>query len=762
MSVARARYSDLAITYAGTAYERVPYATIAVYAAGTTTPLLDTIYDSADGVGTLGNPFTADVTGAFEFYLESHKTVKLVVTNPLTTATRTFDFVPVMPDPGKILTAVRLDAYAGAAPLNTGAVSIDAPLQAAIDFLDGFGGGEIRVGEGTYRPPTNAVVWADNICVRGVKGKTVFKRPASSSSVINYVRGVDRVGFVDIIFDGNVDNNVDLPYPYPSLGTPISGFEMTIADGDDCYVDGCTFKDFNIIALNVAGRRSRVTNTDFLINDGDGVVTYASLDTFPNRYHGYTAIFTTGDLVASELLVSGCNFAGLRGPGMFVGGTSPIVSNCHFKNNHRSYGFLPDFTTHTPGGQIALAPNATDFVIANCTSEGPPAADVTALGAWCSGLELNTDSHGVVIGCTFKDLPVFGISLAGTSSVSIVGGSVRGCGIAGFVASADTGDFTLSGVSFTNNAIAVSISGTANNHALIGCYFKDNPINLVDTSTGLNKIRLGNTVVNNDAIPDLIQRSAAGASIASWFNNSATGDGIRAQIASTSAVQTIFAALNGDGSGQFRVFGDGTSLQRTSGTVLQLLDFTGAAALRSAVVLSRGSSAKARIGLDASDRLAFLNAAGLAATASLDDSGNLTILGDVTATGGVYTTFTPTLNQGGPIAATVTYARYRKFGKMVHVQARLDASASGIAGNAIKLVLPAGLESARVGALSVVGTAMYYDLATVYRTGIAIAGSALNISMRTDGKGDDLGTASDAMTVASGDVFLLDLIYELA
>ncbi len=72
--MARAHYRDLAFGLQGGATLKIiPSAPITLVEPGTTTPIADTIYSAASGVGTLPNPFTADATGTYEFWLAASR-----------------------------------------------------------------------------------------------------------------------------------------------------------------------------------------------------------------------------------------------------------------------------------------------------------------------------------------------------------------------------------------------------------------------------------------------------------------------------------------------------------------------------------------------------------------------------------------------------------------------------------------------------------------------------------------------------------------
>lgn len=57
----------------------IPFATVNVYETGTTTPIAQTIYSSATGVGTLTNPLTADANGLIEFWLPEAQVADLLI-----------------------------------------------------------------------------------------------------------------------------------------------------------------------------------------------------------------------------------------------------------------------------------------------------------------------------------------------------------------------------------------------------------------------------------------------------------------------------------------------------------------------------------------------------------------------------------------------------------------------------------------------------------------------------------------------------------
>jgi hypothetical protein len=98
----RARYANNAITNEGVAVHIEPFAEVAVFIAGTTTPYPGTLYANESGGTTKSNPFNADQYGNVEFWLETKDEVKLEVTGP-GLGTKVSDYEPVPPRPDDMI-----------------------------------------------------------------------------------------------------------------------------------------------------------------------------------------------------------------------------------------------------------------------------------------------------------------------------------------------------------------------------------------------------------------------------------------------------------------------------------------------------------------------------------------------------------------------------------------------------------------------------------------------------------------------------------
>ncbi len=134
---------------------------------------------------------------------------------------------------------------------------------------------------------------------------------------------------------------------------------------------------------------------------------------------------------------------------------------------------------------------------------------------------------------------------------------------------------------------------------------------------------------------------------------------------------------------------------------------------------------------------------------------------------GRWVTIVPSLYQAAAVAATVNYARAFVENRKATVMVRLTATAAGTAGNNIYILLPATLIPAS-GILTTqpLGTAFYLDTGAAHYQGIAAyiadVGGLPAIAMFNDTTTDgNVIGVNPAVTVASGDVFSLDVTFEI-
>ncbi len=134
---------------------------------------------------------------------------------------------------------------------------------------------------------------------------------------------------------------------------------------------------------------------------------------------------------------------------------------------------------------------------------------------------------------------------------------------------------------------------------------------------------------------------------------------------------------------------------------------------------------------------------------------------------GRWVTIVPSLYQAAAVAATVNYARAFVENKKATVMVRLTATAAGTVGNNIYILLPATLIPASgISTTQPLGTAFYLDTGTAHYQGIAAyiatvtSLPAIAMFNATTTDGNVIGV-NPAVTVASGDVFSLDVTFEI-
>ncbi len=625
-----------------------------------------------------------------------------------------------------------LEAFAGGVTINnyaadgSGGDAASAWI-AAVAYLVGVGGGILEVGAGTFAAPTAGVTWVDNIQVRGTYGKSiVLKRPSSSQPVFQAL-SVVKFGLTGLIIDGNLAQNLTLA----------PGNAEVVITGTDNYVIGNIVRDFNEFGIQVVGSRIRVTDNQIYINNGDGAASYAALvDQTSPGYQGYVGIATPGGGTrpCTDIEVSRNMVAGLRGPGIFVGGIGGRIDGNIVRNCHRYY-CLTTGNAQTGGGVISLSPTATsgggtqapqDWVISNNVVEPPPPADVVTFGVWNHGIELNTCSDVSASGNVLSPSGL-GISLDTTTDVKITGGTISRTHAtgAGFRVAANTGDFGVSHVNFhANVGPAVLMSGTSDNYSIQGCHFKGNTTNWSNTASGANISVTGNITVDGDLVPEITEKSATGAYVAQFVNTHGSGFGV---------------AIN------------------AAAPVLSLSTSVTSAAVRTILTLQEAGVTKGYIGLDASDSMCFVNTSGVASL-TIDDAGGLTVLG------GPWIDFVPTMTQNGAnILFTKNLAHYRILGKTAHIQVKLTYSSGATGAAAILVVFPAPLNS-KTTLVSGIGQFVVFDSSAVkYYSGWPQINGTTTPSVQgiQNNDGSAIG-ASPAFQLAAGDEVYLSMVMELA
>lgn len=209
---ARARYFNNAFTVSGgITVNVVPNAEVTLYDAGTTNPLVDTIYSSLAGVGTLPNPFFTDELGNIEFYLTTPKRIRIVVTG-VGMDELIADHEPVMPDPSELF-------------LNPSTVPVDIEVSSTTPAL-------------TLRS-THAT------------GKALEIRNFDDDIILHHQRVLDPLGGVNYMDVFSLRENAKINYDYPNNGMLFDNRVIQFIRSDDQPTTVMTFWQYENNYLSV-------------------------------------------------------------------------------------------------------------------------------------------------------------------------------------------------------------------------------------------------------------------------------------------------------------------------------------------------------------------------------------------------------------------------------------------------------------------------------------------------------------------------------
>lgn len=120
-----------------------------------------------------------------------------------------------------------------------------------------------------------------------------------------------------------------------------------------------------------------------------------------------------------------------------------------------------------------------------------------------------------------------------------------------------------------------------------------------------------------------------------------------------------------------------------------------------------------------------------------------------------WTSYTPTLTQSTTLTKTVTYARYQRIGRTIHMAVDLAITSAGVSGNNIVLGLP--LTASVV--TGVVGVFRYFDAGNTIYTGTALGASTTTVVFYVSSNGNAMGV-NPTFAAASGDSLQCQITYE--
>lgn len=132
---------------------------------------------------------------------------------------------------------------------------------------------------------------------------------------------------------------------------------------------------------------------------------------------------------------------------------------------------------------------------------------------------------------------------------------------------------------------------------------------------------------------------------------------------------------------------------------------------------------------------------------------------DMNAVYGAWNSYTPTLTQSGTVSKTVTYAKYRQFGKTVKGSVLLAVTGSGTTNNPVLIGLPVASQ-ATTGL--VMGSGDIVDSsAGQHYVGAVVSSSTTTVGIVAHAQSTWVGNAPN-FALASGDTVRVDFEYETA
>lgn len=583
--MSRSRYGDTANWASGLAIQKFPNAQVAVLVAGTSTPLLDTIWKNATGLtgaDQYANPFTTGSDGRIEFYLDNPRSVKLSISGTVggvAIGPLVVDYEPVMPDPSDILTksasfGVRyLESFAA----TTGsAIRGSAPAEdpdAAWAAAFAAGPGIVQLGPYTYLPWTSAVTEVDGVIIRGCgySATKILHRAHSSREPIHFLGRTD-CGVAELWVDGNYANN-----------TTYDSCEITI-DGMRCFAYRVKVTSFNKQAITMGGIDNVV---DSCVIQGLAPTPYNTWG--GGVYQSLTGVTVAGQSLCRRLRVTNNLITGCRSVAIGIGGIGGLIDGNIIEDCHRG-----DEPQDTPGGAVAFPPTTTTinsdtppqhFILSNNTiGPAPTRIGPSTLGGG-GGFELNSCQHFVLSGNKVNDVALFGITINATAfpsyDIVIDGGSINGVdtvnavptsgGSVGIALYPST-TYSVKGIVVSNVAISncrtaiwtfENSAGLLNNYRFNNLILDGNTVGWVKADAASNDGRAqGTAVVGGAGIPE--QVSVAGNTSADYAailaNAHASGHGVLVK-GGSSASQYALRVQNNGGGDLFYVAGDGSAAQ---------------------------------------------------------------------------------------------------------------------------------------------------------------------------------------------------------
>ena len=135
-------------------------------------------------------------------------------------------------------------------------------------------------------------------------------------------------------------------------------------------------------------------------------------------------------------------------------------------------------------------------------------------------------------------------------------------------------------------------------------------------------------------------------------------------------------------------------------------------------------------------------------------AGDILTAADLNAIG-VWTSYTPALEQSGTRSSTVNYAEYCVINKVCFLNVDLTCTTTGSAGNAIRVTLPVNGD----GSASGFGSGQFFDSSGSDVTLLNCLSGTTNVEFRSDDSSNAFGI-SPSIALGANDVISFSIIYK--
>lgn len=138
-------------------------------------------------------------------------------------------------------------------------------------------------------------------------------------------------------------------------------------------------------------------------------------------------------------------------------------------------------------------------------------------------------------------------------------------------------------------------------------------------------------------------------------------------------------------------------------------------------------------------------------------AGDILTASDLNAIG-VWTSYTPTLDQNGTRTATINYAEYCQINKTVFCNVDLTCTTTGSAGNAITVTLPVAGVATDAGH----GSGIFYDSSATDVRVVYVDVGATGVSFRANDSTNNAVGVTPSVALGNNDVISFSIVYEAA